>query len=227
MLQANDELRVCADAHENEVIGNDSYSILPLLERDKNIEYVVDIGANVGAFSTYIQRLLPNAKIIACEPEEMMMSYVKLNTDNKLIYVQKAIIGDPTVKEVQFNICKWQGNHHVEGRFNWPAYAPVGSEKIGERIIPATTLQEVVDENNFPRIDLLKIDTEGSEPEILQGIKPWLKNVRHIVGEWHSQADLAAIKELLAETHNATFTDGAFKEPSGLIANGEFVAELK
>ena len=227
MLKANDELRLCADAHETEVNTNDSYSIKPLLARDPNIEYVVDIGANVGAFSTYLQSLLPNAKIIACEPEEMMMVYVRLNTSDKLIYVQKAIIGDPNLKEVNFSICKWQGNHHVEGRFRMDTYAPVGSQILSSRVVPATTLMQVVEENGFPRIDLLKIDTEGSEPEILESIKPWMENIRHIVGEWHSQDDLARIKAVLAETHDTTFVDGAFKELNGAIANGEFTAELK
>lgn len=226
MLQANDALRLCADAHEQEVITNDSYKIKPLLARDPNIEYVVDIGGNIGAFSRHIQVLLPHAKIIFCEPEQDLMDYAKLNTENKLIYVQAAVVGDPTVDQVQFNICKWQGNHHVDGTFNWDAYAPVGSEKLSTITVLATTLLKIVDENKFPRIDLLKVDTEGSEPAILEGIKPWLKNIRHIVGEWHSQSDLARIKETLADTHNATFTDGAFKESSGLIANGEFIADL-
>lgn len=226
-LQANEGLRLCADAHENEVINNDSYGIRAILEKDPNIEYIVDIGGNVGAFSSFLHGLLPSAKIIVCEPEEMMMIYIKLNTNNDLIYVQAAVIGDENVKEVQFNICKWQGNHHVDGRFNWDAYAPVGSEKIGERIVPAITLPNILDENDFPRVDLLKIDTEGSEPEILKSMGSKLRNVRHIVGEWHSQKDLAEIKEALAETHNTIYTEGAFKEPSGLTANGGFTAELK
>jgi FkbM family methyltransferase len=228
MLKASDELRLCADAHEQEVIVKDSYRIKSLLERDPNIEYVVDIGANIGAFSTHIHRLIPNARIISCEPEPSMMAFIKQNTDNKLIYVEKAVIGDPTIKEVVFNICKWQGNHHVDGRFNWDAYAPVGSEKIKSITVGATTLQQIVDENKFPRIDLLKVDTEGSEPEILQGIKPWLKNIKHILGEWHSQKDLTAVKETLKDTHNVTIEDGFFVEPAtGLKANGNFYAELK
>ena len=47
------------------------------------------------------------------------------------------------------------------------------------------------------------------------------------MGEWHSQKDLEAIKEVLAETHDTVYTDGAFKEPSGLTANGGFTATLK
>ncbi len=229
MLKANEELRVCADAHEDEVITKDSYSLRALLERDKGIEYIVDVGANIGAFSNFAQRLFPEAKIIACEPESMMMSFVKENTENKIIYVEKAIVGDPLQKEVQFNICKWQGNHHVDGVFNKEVYCKpeVGSEILRSITVPATDLMTVLKENNFPRIDLLKIDTEGAEPQILESMKPWLKNVRHIMIEWHSQKDLERIKEALKDTHSCTFVDGFFKEENGTPANGNIVAELK
>lgn len=229
MLKANEELRLCADAHEEEVITKDSYSLRALLERDKGIEYIVDIGANIGAFSVFAHQLFPDAKIISCEPEPVMMSFVKENTENQLIYVQKAIVGDPWAREVQFNICKWQGNHHVDGVFNKEVYCQpeVGSEILHSITVTATTLKAVLEENKFPRIDLLKIDTEGAEPQILQSMKSWLKNVRHIMIEWHSQADLKIIKEALSETHDCTFVDGFFKEKDGTPANGNIVAELK
>lgn len=237
MLKANDELRLCADAHEEEVITKDSYGIKALIEKYPNIEYVVDIGGNIGAFSVLIQRVLPNAKVIVCEPEPMMMSFIKENTQNKLIYVGKAVVGDPTVSEVKFNICKWQGNHHVDGTFNIDAYYPVGSRILSTIVVPAITLAEVIKQNGFPRIDLLKIDTEGSEPAILESIKPWIKNIKYILGEWHSQKDLAIIKEVLKDTHDTTFVDGFFKEPEtpsnvtagvvGLPANGNIISILK
>lgn len=227
MLKANEELRLCADAHEEEVITKDSYGIKSLLEKHTDIEYIVDIGANIGAFSVHLQRLLPNAKIIACEPEPMMMGYIKENTDNKLIYVEKAVVGDQKLKEVEFSICKWQGNHHVKGKFDMETYSKVGSEILRTIVVPAITLQQIVDENNFPRIDLLKIDTEGSEPDILQSIRTWVKNIKYIIGEWHSQKDLALIEDALKYTHDVVLTNGAFVDGNGAVANGGFTAELK
>lgn len=103
----------------------------------------------------------------------------------------------------------------------------IGSEIIGSIVVPAITLKQIVDDNQLPRIDLLKVDTEGSEPDILESIKPWLKNIRHIVGEWHSQDDLARIKVALEETHDVVYTDGFFKESTGLTANGGFTADVK
>lgn len=229
MLKHNEELALCAQAHEDEVIIKDSYNVKVLAEHDPNIEYIVDIGGNLGASSVQFSTYFPNAKIIVCEAESMLMSYAKENTDNKLIYVEKAIVGDSNIKEVTFNICKWQGNHHVAGKFDMEIYGvpEVGSEILGQRTVPATTLQDVVLENDFPRIDLLKIDTEGSEGEILQSFKANLSKVKHIIGEFHSQKDLVLIKEALEKTHDVMYIDGAFKQPDGQVANGGFFAELK
>ena len=226
MLQASPELRLDADAHEAENITNDGYNIKGLFAQDPNVEYVVDIGSNIGDSALAIAKYYPNAKIILCEPEAEMMKYSKLNTDNKYIYVQKAIVGDPKLKTVKFVICKWQGNHHVEGTFNWDNYIPAGSEKVGEIEVEATTLNQVVLENKFPRVDLLKIDTEGAEPQILESFKLGLGQVKHVIVEFHSQSDLRRIKEALWNTHVMVITEGAFKEPSGAVANGRVEATL-
>lgn len=229
MLQASDNLRLCADAHEEEVITKDSYEIKALSERDSDIKYIVDIGANIGCFGIQVSRFFPEAKIIVCEPEPELMKYNKINTDNKLIYVEKAIVGDPKLTEVQFSVCKWQGNHHVKGKFRMDTYGvpEVGSEILYDITVPATTLGQVIADNNFPRVDLLKIDTEGSEPDILESVKGWLGNIRHIAVEWHSQDDLARIKKALEATHDMAITDGFFHETNGAVANGNLLAELK
>jgi len=177
-LKFSPELEECANAHEEAVIVQDEYRIRELFQTDKDIEYIIDIGANLGTASFKFQTFYPNAKILVCEPEPELMKYAKLNTNNKLIYVEKALIGDDR-KEVVFNQCKWAGNGHVDGHFRWDLYAPMGSKKVGEIKVPACTLKDLVDEYNFPRIDLLKIDPEGMESEILRVYKPYLKNVKY------------------------------------------------
>ena len=195
------ELAECAKAHEIAVIQNEEYRIKELYATEKNLEYIVDLGANLGTASFKFQTFYPNAKIIACEPDSKCMEYIKLNTGNKLIYVEKAVIGDDR-KEVTFNICKWKGNSHVDGHFRWDLYAPMGSKKVGEIKVQACTLKDLVDEYNFPRIDLLKIDTEGMESEILKAYKPYLKTVKYIRGEWHGDKEKELIKEILQDTHD-------------------------
>lgn len=219
MLQASNELRVCADSHEQAVITDDEYGIKAMATLDPSIEYIVDIGGNVGCASLMFQMHFPNAKIICCEPAPENMKYAKLNTGDKLIYVEKAIVGNDD-KEVTFNICGWAGNHHVDGHFRWDLFEPMGSRKVSEITVPAMTLKEVIDENNFPRIDLLKIDCEGLEGEILQKFKPYMHLVKHFRGEWHGDADIPLIEDAFKDTHDVTF-DRRF------TTHGDIIAEPK
>jgi len=200
-LKYSPELKECVEAHEQAVIIDDEYRIKELYQLDRDIEYIVDLGANVGTSAFKFQTFYPKAKILVCEPEPECMKLAKLNTGDKLTYVEKAVIGDDR-KEVTFNVCKWAGNGHVDGHFRWDIYAPMGSKKDHEIKVKACTLKDLIDEYNFPRIDLLKIDTEGMESEILRAYKPYLKNVKYIRGEWHGDKEKELIREILQDTHD-------------------------
>lgn len=221
-LKYDEELKECVRAHEEAVITNDEYGIEDLARLDPNIKYIVDIGANVGCASFQFQRFFPTANIICCEPEPKNMHYAKENTNysRNIKYVEKAVVGDPTLHEVKFNVCHWAGNHHVDGHFRWDLFAPMGSRKVGEITVPAVTLKQLIDDCEFPQIDLLKIDCEGLEGEILREFKPWMKLVKHFRGEWHGEADIALIEDAFKDTHNITF-DRKF------TTHGDIIAELK
>ena len=200
-----EEYSECVRAHEEAVISNDEYKLKKLVEVDKNIKYIVDIGANTGSFSAFCQELFPKAKIIAAEPHPDLMKIAKLNTDNKIIYAEKAIIDDAKKKKVTFNICKWGGNGHVDGHFRWDLFEPMGSKLDRQIKVEAVTLKKLMEDNEFPRIDLLKIDCEGFEGGILQAFKPHMKQVKHFRGEWHGDAEIPLIKDALEKTHNVMF----------------------
>lgn len=223
MLKHSPDLELCAQAHEDAVITADEYKIKDLFEVDKDINYIVDLGANLGAASVQFQTFFPNAKILVCEPEPELMKYAKENTDNKLIYVEEAIIGDDR-KEVTFNQCKWAGNGHVDGNFRWDLFEPMGSEKVSEIKVKAATLKDLVDRYEFPQIDLLKIDTEGMEGQILTAFKPYMYMVKHFRGEWHGDVDREVIREALKDTHEI-FIDRRLKSHGDLFATRKDICE--
>lgn len=219
-MHSSEALKECARAHSEAVIGNDEYGIEALAQMDPSVEYIVDIGANLGCASYQFHKFFPNAKILVCEPEPELMKYAKINTENRLTYVERAIIDDEKVKEVKFNVCQWGGNGHVDGHFRWDLFAPMGSKKVGEITVPAITLRNLMLEFGFPRIDLLKIDCEGFEGGILQSFKPHMKLVNHFRGEWHGDTDIPLIEEALKDTHNVKF-DRTYS------THGDIVAEPK
>lgn len=203
-LYYSPELEECVIGHYTAVIKEDEYKIAQLAEADKDIKYIVDLGANVGMASLQFQTFFPNAKILVCEPEPECMKYAKLNTDNKLIYVEEAIIGDDR-KEVTFNVCRWAGNGHVDGNFRWDLFEPMGSKLDHKITVPASTLKDIMDRYEFPTIDILKIDTEGMEGQILQAFKPYMHLVKHIRGEWHGDREIPLIRNAIKDTHDYYF----------------------
>lgn len=207
-LQHSEELYECVRAHYEAVVEKDEYKIAQLHKEDPNIEYIIDIGANVGTASYQFQRFYPNAKIIVVEPEPECMKYAKINTGNKLIYEEAACIDNAKTKTVTFNVCHWAGNGHVDGHFRWDLFEPMGSRKVAQIKVPATTLKALMKKHKFPRIDLLKIDCEGFEGAILQSLKKDMKLVKHFRGEWHGDDDIPKIEEALKDTHHVHFDRG-------------------
>lgn len=222
-FEYNDKMELTTKAHYTAVVVEDEYKIRELYDFDKDIKFIVDLGANVGTASYQFQKFYPNAKILVCEPEPELLECAKKNTANKLIYVQEAIIGDDR-KEVTFNVCKWPGNGHVDGNFRWDLFEPMGSEKIGEIKVPASTLKEIIERYEFPKIDLLKIDTEGMEGQILTAFKPYMSVVKHFRGEWHGDVDREVIREALKDTHEI-FIDRKLKTHGDVFATRKDVAE--
>lgn len=222
-FEYNDKLELTTKAHYTAVIEEDEYKVKELADYDKDIRFIVDLGANVGTASYQFQKFFPNAKIIVCEPEPELLEYARKNTDDKLIYVADAIIGDDR-KEVTFNICKWEGNGHVDGNFRWDLFAPMGSEKAGQIQVPASTLKEIMDRYEFPQIDLLKIDTEGMEGQILTKFKPYMNLVKHFRGEWHGDVDREIIREALKDTHDI-FINRKLKTHGDVFATRRDVSE--
>lgn len=224
MLQASDELRLCADSHEQAVVFDDEYGIAKLAALDPDVQFIVDIGGNVGCATIMFNKHFPAAKILLCEPAPENMKYAKLNTQDlspgNIQYVEKAVVASVDQKEVKFNICGWAGNHHVDGHFRWDLFEPMGSRLVESITVPATCLRALVLEYGFPSIDLLKIDCEGLEGQILQGFKPWMHMVKHFRGEWHGDDDIPRIEDAFSETHNVVF-DRKF------TTHGDIVAEPK
>lgn len=158
--------------------ANDQYMINVIsneLSKEKNIyekyikvkegDVVVDIGANVGAFTYLISDKNPS-KIYCIEPSNSLINTLIKNTENKWVYINKAI-SDKTEK-----------TQIKEGVY---IYFNEGDD------YETITFKELLSEHNISKIDFLKIDCEGGEYDIFtKQNKEWiLNNVKHIAGEWH------------------------------------------
>ena len=116
---------------------------------------VLDIGANAGEFAHVCARY--GAKVFCFEPDPLVHACL-----------QKNIAGLPNV--TAFDDVIWSENDEVDF-----ALAPERADssvfadgpKIRKRAI---TIEQFASDHGLSRIDLIKCDAEGAEPEVLQGI---------------------------------------------------------
>lgn len=133
---------------------------------------VVDLGANIGISALWFLALRPNARIHAFEPAADNLAFLEKNFAGlENITLQKMAVGDVTGSATL---------HH--GEFGGMHSLLIDGE--GETV-PLVSLADYMAQQNIDKIDLLKLDIEGSELDAMKGLGPRIKDVRAIIGEVH------------------------------------------
>ena len=66
--------------------------------------------------------------------------------------------------------------------------------------IKTVKLSDILKKNKFRKVDLLKVDTEGHELQVLQGLEKKINKVNHILIEFHN--DQVYLKYNPQKIHN-------------------------
>jgi len=152
---------------------------------------IIDIGANIGIASIFFVHRFPCSRIFAFEPAEGNFSILERNTapyDN--IRVFPTALGSRDEEKDLF----FSDNPKNYGGFS---FFPEGSNTVSKRRIRVRKTAEYFREIGITQVDLLKIDTEGSEFDILTSLNPaMLKKVTWVVGELHGVRDFEVLAYL-------------------------------
>jgi len=151
---------------------------------------VIDLGANIGAFTLYCASLGAK-KIIAVEPEPDNLKYLKANIAiNQCLFECEYIIDEHAIGGLTDKI--YISDEH-------------GSSRKSDEgtLVQQITLQQLFERYHLEYIDILKIDIEGMEGEaILNTPKHIMQLCRYITIEYDQHSDnLGQIAEKLLETH--------------------------
>lgn len=137
--------------HEMEA---DPYHIKGLLRAG---DYVLDVGANIGAFALFVQEVCPAARIICLEPIPDNFEVLQKNVTGAILE-QIALVGKagPTT---MYHFGPQASACHSIYSLNIKDAKPV--EVRGE------TLQQVMDRHGINHLRLLKLDCQGAEFDII------------------------------------------------------------
>ena len=142
------------------------------IKKNVSIKCVYDIGAYKGEWANFYKKTaLSKCKFILFEANSAHVASLKKNNFQFFI----TTLSDK-VKEVEFYSGNFSGDsYYKENTYNYDKLLP--SKRITE------TLDNIVNNNNLPLPDLIKIDTQGSEIDIINGGIDIFKKAKGILME--------------------------------------------
>jgi FkbM family methyltransferase len=168
----------------------DVYSINSLVKKLPENPVVIDIGANAGFFNILLLSKIKNATILAYEP---LLSNTK--------FFKKVINQNPVLqKHIQLHQAAVTGTEKesldlfmedtLENQVVASVFEGFNKDNLKKMTVPCISLTKIVKENNLQKIDLLKMDCEGSEYDIIYNTaQDIIKMADHIAIEVHDVDD--------------------------------------
>lgn len=143
-------------------------------------EVVFDIGANTGLFSLIAQTRNPKASVYAFEPIQRIAAKFQDNClrNQYTIQVHPIAVSNSDGKAVIYDLPL---QHHYVGSLEREetAHHFAGSESgLISREVQTITLATFIRQERIARVDLMKIDVEGHEMQVLEGMGGYLRGMQ-------------------------------------------------
>ena len=172
------------------ILEGRTYPFLPYVD---DVGVVLDVGANCGAASVHFARHHPAATVHAFEPGSEARAYLERN-----------VAALPNVRVHPFGL--YSSNRQAR---LYRGDADLGKASVLRRGVNLGESEPVdlraggawAAEQEIDRIDILKVDVEGCEVEVLEGLADLLPTVKVLFVEYDSRHARRALGRLLDATH--------------------------
>jgi FkbM family methyltransferase len=152
---------------------------------DRAPQTIIDGGAYIGLSAIYFTMRFPGVRVIAVEASEQNFKLLVRNT-----------AAFPNIQPVHAALWPQPGSLVLTdpGTGLWglqvkavaaPAGTADGTVVESADSVRAITIDDIISEHGFDRVDLLKVDIEGAEKELFSQPGPWLDQVDAICIELH------------------------------------------
>lgn len=146
-----------------DILHHDWFPVLPALLRPGGV--FLDVGANIGYFSLLAAGLVgPTGQVLALEPVprtyELLSANIALNGFTHVKGECRALGASSGSLLLHIPPAEAHRDYLVTG-IPMPSWSPIR--------VPCSTLDELLQNRDLTRIDLLKIDVEGFEPDVIRG----------------------------------------------------------
>ena len=133
----------------------------------------IDIGANIGYYTVVASKVVGDTgRVIAFEPDPVSFALLKRNVEENdcrnVTLLQKALSNSPGTLKLFLNESN-KGAHRIFDRSGELNFVEVEAMRLDDYL-----------EDHPGRVDLIKIDTEGAEGLILQGMRETLRQHQEV-----------------------------------------------
>jgi FkbM family methyltransferase len=162
---------------------------------------ILDVGANIGLFTLYAARRAPQARVFSFEPfpatfSRLLATVRDHHLDARVTCLNYAATGAGGVRVMRDGLVPSQRRTLASPSVN----GIPGIQVLGK------TLEAMLDENDLPRVDVLKMDIEGSEYEVLLSTsQKVLTRINRIALEYHGDSGPYSKQQLCDHLRQAGF----------------------
>jgi FkbM family methyltransferase len=181
---------------------------LKIFNREKVIKSLIntdsptifDVGANVGDTLVEFKKWWPKSTVHCFEPQEECwdhLDYKIKNNNYDDVFINKFAVGDEEIEKAIFyshDITSGQSGLH---KINSDSLDSINQNNLTsedevvkyenrlnhERTVEIKKLTNYMDDESIYHVDLMKIDTQGHEPEVLRGLMGNLSKVDVVITE--------------------------------------------
>ena len=164
------------------------------------VRTIIDLGAYCGLSTVYFAERFPGASIVAVEPDPANYNCLRLNAST--------IPQAERVRILQLAVSDASGSARFSDRgTQWARRI----DPEGTLTVHTMTMPDLLAASGFDTVDLLKVDIEGAERILLEGLSEWESRCRWVLMELHFEAVslVAALDFLRARGRNQVM----LKEP--------------
>lgn len=164
--------------------GYSNFEYTPIfIDLCKKIDSFWDIGANIGYYSLIASAVNPKMSIVAFEPAPEPLHYLRMNVHSNTNAIQIAPVA-LSDKAGQIDFYEIKNKKYTYLKYNLGGEGNEGSKTEGRNFsktkVEATTADSYL-RSYTGKVDLIKIDTEGTEHLILQNADHLIKRDQPII----------------------------------------------
>jgi FkbM family methyltransferase len=192
---------------------------------------VMDVGGNIGLFTMFVKLQAPGAAVYAFEPIQKTFQVLEQNVrllDCPDVHLYNLAVGSQDHTEIMFTFFPNMPGNTTANPALKDDVRPVMDQLFGKKmsdvlyqtetcVAQVRTLSSIFREQGISSVDYLKIDVEGSEIAVLEGIEDlhW-PMIRQVAIETHTAALREQVCETLAQRGFEIFTEVGLSSPMGV-----------